>query len=100
MTAATLRKQKCELVICLSHLGFEYKDATKVSDRKLAQNSENIDIILGGHTHTFMEKPAIEKKKRSQNVIINQVGWAGLQLGRIDIELSKKSIDNQNIVID
>ena len=100
MTAATLKKQKCELVICLSHLGFEYQDATKVSDRKLAQNSENIDIILGGHTHTFMEKPAIEKNKRRQNVIINQVGWAGLQLGRIDIELSKKSVGNQNIVID
>ena len=100
MTAANLKNQKCELVICLSHLGFEYQDATKVSDRKLAQNSENIDIILGGHTHTFMEKPAIEKNKRRQNVIINQVGWAGLQLGRIDIELSKKSVGNQNIVID
>ena len=100
MTAANLKNQKCELVICLSHLGFEYQNSEKVSDRKLAQNSENIDIILGGHTHTFMEKPAIEKNKRSQNVIINQVGWAGLQLGRIDIELNKKSLGNQNIIID
>jgi 5'-nucleotidase len=47
-----------------------------------------------------LEKPVIEKNKRRQNVIINQVGWAGLQLGRIDVELNKKSLGNQNIVID
>ncbi len=47
--------EKCDLVICLSHLGYKY-DSSKVSDITLAQNSRSIDIILGGHTHTFMDQ--------------------------------------------
>ena len=49
--------------------------------------SKNIDIILGGHTHTFMEKPTILKNLDGKDVIINQVGWAGLMLGKIDITM-------------
>jgi 5'-nucleotidase len=98
-TAAQLKKEKCDLVICLSHLGFEYQDDQKVSDRKLAQNSKNIDIILGGHTHTFLEEPVIEKNKSKKNVLINQVGWAGIQLGRIDIDIKKVKLSSENLVI-
>jgi 5'-nucleotidase len=70
-----------------------------VSDRKLAQNSKNIDIILGGHTHTFLEEPVIEKNKSKKNVLINQVGWAGIQLGRIDIDIKKVKLSSENLVI-
>ena len=98
-TAAKLKKEKCDLVICLSHLGFEYRDNEKVSDKKLAKNSKHIDIILGGHTHTFLEKPVIEKNKVKQNVLINQVGWAGIQLGRIDIDLHTVKIGSENIIV-
>ena len=79
---------KCDLVICLSHLGYKYKDST-VSDTVLAQNSRNIDLILGGHTHTFLDKPDILKNTYGEPVIINQVGWAGIMLGRIDIRFEK-----------
>jgi len=72
--AKELKQKGCDLVICLSHLGYDYPDSTKISDRKLAQQSTNIDIILGGHTHTFLEKPTIEKNKKGKNVLINQVG--------------------------
>jgi 5'-nucleotidase len=85
--AKELRKKGCDLVICLSHLGYDYTDSSRISDRKLAQNTSNIDIILGGHTHTFLEKPTIEKNKKGKNVLINQVGYAGLYLGRIDIDV-------------
>ncbi len=98
-TAAKLKKEKCDLVICLSHLGFEYRDNEKVSDKKLAKNSKHIDIILGGHTHTFLEKPVIEKNKVKKNVLINQVGWAGIQLGRIDIDLHTVKIGSENLVV-
>ena len=98
-TAAKLKKEKCDLVICLSHLGFEYRDNEKVSDKKLAKNSKHIDIILGGHTHTFLEKPVIEKNKVKQNVLINQVGWAGIQLGRIDIDLHTVKIGSENLIV-
>jgi 5'-nucleotidase len=87
--ARELRKKGCDLVICLSHLGYDYTDSSRISDRKLAQQTSNIDLILGGHTHTFLENPTIEKNKKGKNVLINQVGYAGLYLGRIDIDVEK-----------
>lgn len=83
-TARFLRQDAgCDLVICLSHLGFQYKDG-KISDRILAANTENIDLIIGGHTHTFMDQPLILMNKKGNPITIHQVGWAGLRLGRID----------------
>lgn len=76
-------EEKCHLVICLSHLGFDYK-SDKISDRVLAQNVDNLDFIIGGHTHTFLEKPVVEKSPSGNEVLINQVGWAGINLGRVD----------------
>lgn len=76
--------EKCDLVICLSHLGYKY-DNTKVSDIHLAQNSRSIDIIIGGHTHTFMDQPEYYRNKEGQSVMINQVGWAGIRLGKIEV---------------
>lgn len=84
-----LKNQKCDLIICLSHLGFEYQ-TDKISDKILAKETENIDIIIGGHTHTILEKPFVTQNKNQENVIINQVGWAGLFLGRIDVEIHQE----------
>lgn len=86
--AELLKKKKCDLIICLSHLGFEYADSQKVSDRILAKSSRNIDIILGGHTHTFLEKPIEVINLDGKKVMINQTGFAGINLGRIDIQFS------------
>ncbi len=83
-TASILKKElKCDLVVCLSHLGYKY-ETNKVSDYVLAKQSQNIDVILGGHTHTFMEQPDIVQNKDGEEVLINQVGWAGIRLGRLD----------------
>lgn len=101
-----LRKEKgCDLVICLSHIGFDYRDdADKISDKKLAAQTDNIDLILGGHTHTFLPEPLTFTNKSGKNVLVNQVGWAGLLLGRIDFYFDKnKSLQNiswNNQVID
>lgn len=89
-TALHLKEQeKCDLIICLSHLGYEYQ-ADKVSDVKLAQHSEHIDLILGGHTHTFLNHPKQVINKRSEVVNILQTGWAGINLGKIDYERHSK----------
>lgn len=90
-TAETLKKKKCDLIICLSHLGYQYKGSNKVSDEILARESENIDLIIGGHTHTFLDKPVVYKNKNGNDVIVNQVGWAGINIGRLDYEFSKFS---------
>ena len=83
-------EERCDLVICLSHLGFRYREK-KVSDVILAQESRYIDIILGGHTHTFLDEPEIVRNQDDQPVLINQVGWAGILLGRIDIDFNRQS---------
>jgi 5'-nucleotidase len=90
-TAYTLKKGKnCDMVICLSHLGYQYRD-NKISDEKLAKASENIDLIIGGHTHTFLDAPVTFKNKNGLDVVVNQVGFAGIILGRLDFEFAKGS---------
>jgi 5'-nucleotidase len=82
-------EEKCDLVICLSHLGFQYKnEPEKVCDITLAQNTKDIDLIIGGHTHTFLDKPVIKTNVDNKPVLINQVGCYGINLGRIDFYLS------------
>lgn len=98
-------EQKCDLVICLSHIGYEYKDEpNKVCDKILASQTENIDLILGGHTHTFLPEPQTFTNRKGKNVLVNQVGWAGLLLGRIDFffdtDKNIKHISWNNQVID
>ena len=75
--------EKCDLIICLSHLGYNYKEK-KVNDVVLAQQSKNIDLILGGHTHTLLEKPISYKNSDGKEIVVAQVGWAGIRLGKID----------------
>lgn len=88
-TAAQLKmEEKCDLVICLSHLGYKYQEE-KVSDLVLAAASRNIDLILGGHTHTFLDEPVVVKNRDEQGVLVHQVGWAGILLGRIDVSFDQ-----------
>jgi 5'-nucleotidase len=82
--AELLKQQKrCDLVICLSHLGYKYKE-NKVSDEILATQTQNIDLIIGGHTHTFLPEPVVYTNVINKKVCVNQVGWAGLQVGQLN----------------
>lgn len=90
MTNLLKNEQNCDLVICLSHLGYKY-DSDKISDLKLAEATENIDLIIGGHTHTFLEEPTVVKNKSGKNVLVNQVGCYGVYLGRIDFYFDDSS---------
>ena len=73
-----------------SHLGLKYEDS-KISDLKLAEQSSHIDLILGGHTHTFLDDPLIVKNSIQKNMLIAQVGWGGIKLGRIDFLFEKRT---------
>jgi 5'-nucleotidase len=77
-------------VICLSHLGYKYSQE-KVSDVVLAQNTYETDLIIGGHTHTFLNTPDIIKNKNGRETLVNQVGFGGINLGRIDFAFSKNN---------
>ncbi|MFZ0489967.1 MAG: metallophosphatase [Salegentibacter sp.] len=98
MTRLLKKEKNCDLVICLSHLGYEYKD-NKISDLKLARKTENIDLIIGGHTHTFLDKPTVETNKAGKKVLINQVGCYGLYLGRIDFYLDDENLESDGVKI-
>ena len=94
--------ENCDLIICLSHLGYHYKNTQKVSDLKLAAATKDIDLIIGGHTHTFLPKPTLVKNINNETVIVNQVGAYGVNLGRIDFYFDKqnnKEISNKTIIV-
>jgi 5'-nucleotidase len=93
--AAVLKHdEKCDYVICLSHLGYKY-DNNKISDLIFASQTKNIDLIIGGHTHTFLENPEKVKNADGLEVLITQVGWAGIWLGKTSITFSAH---NKNIL--
>lgn len=83
------KKKGCDLVVCLSHLGYQYS-GNKISDCILARETEHIDLIIGGHTHTFLDQPTLIKNKAGRDVIVNQVGWAGIRLGKLDFTFDSK----------
>jgi 5'-nucleotidase len=99
ITRSTVSKLKneenCELVICLSHLGYQYKD-DKISDLQLAATTKDIDLIIGGHTHTFLPEPTVVKNSEGMDTLVNQVGWAGINLGRIDFFLNENGKKERN----
>lgn len=83
-------EENCDLIICLSHLGYNYRNEERISDLKLASLTKNIDLIIGGHTHTFLDKPTVAQNSEGKNMLVNQVGWAGINLGRIDFYFDDK----------
>jgi 5'-nucleotidase len=102
MSRILKENEKCDLVICLSHLGFIYADEPKkISDIVLARTTKNIDLIIGGHTHTFLTKPYIEKNLDGKEVMINQVGCYGINVGRIDFtfERGKRSSSGRTLIV-
>ena len=82
-----LREQeKCTLVLGMSHLGY-YKnpqDPDDVGDTQVAAQVDGIDFIASGHTHTFMEKPVVQKTPNGGDTVIFQVGRSGIYVGRVD----------------
>ncbi len=90
------KNEKCDLIICLSHLGYKYSDK-KVSDVVLASETDYIDLIIGGHTHTFLDEPSQLMNKSNREVLVAQVGWAGIKLGRIDYYFDHKKSKKDSI---
>ncbi len=101
-TADTLKKKHgCNMIICLSHLGDRYTD-NKISDEILAKESFDIDLIIGGHTHRFFNEPRKYKNRITKEVIVNQVGWGGINLGRLDYifhRTGKKILSQSHTVV-
>ncbi len=103
MTRNLKQNEKCDLIICLSHLGYYYRNVPeRVSDLNVAKGTKDIDLIIGGHTHTFLDKPTVVKNLNNENMLVNQVGCYGINLGRIDFYFdvdNNKAANGTSIVV-
>jgi len=89
-TAAELKKEGCDIVILLSHVGYEKSDS--LGDRRIATLSKDIDIIIGGHSHTNIEEGVVVNNANGKPVYITQTGGKGNPMGRIRLELENTSL--------
>ena len=83
--------EACDLVVCLSHLGHEYR-GDRPSDLRLATEVPGLDIVLGGHTHTFLDAPVLHTHPDGSSTLVHQVGWGGVRLGRIDVTFEERGV--------
>lgn len=82
--------KKCDIVICLSHLGLENTNG-KPDDLTMGKNTKYIDVIIGGHSHTYLKKPVLCPNSNGDTVVINQVGKGGIYVGRLDLMVGNRS---------
>ncbi|MGL5273214.1 MAG: bifunctional metallophosphatase/5'-nucleotidase [Phocaeicola sp.] len=78
--------EKCDLIICLSHLGWQNSDTC---DEVLIPNTRNIDIVIGGHSHSYFEKPKVYKNMDGQDVTLHHMGKSGVYFGEIRVKMQK-----------
>ncbi|MCE5178241.1 MAG: metallophosphatase [Porphyromonadaceae bacterium] len=76
------REEKCDLIICLSHLGYS-------ADVRLAESSRNIDLIIGGHSHTYLPEPVKRMNRDNKPVMIYQTSGRGATVARMDITMER-----------
>ena len=82
-----LRKQeKCDVVICLSHLGWEISE---YPDEKFIREIEGCDLVLGGHTHTYMDKLEYAPDKTGKMIPDDQNGKHGVFIGKLVLTFEK-----------
>ena len=82
--------EQCDIIICLSHIGYSYDNPDKVCDLTLARKTKDIDLIIGGHTHTLLPKPELVDNASGNKVLINQCGKSGVYMGQIDFYLDSR----------
>ncbi|HET8735601.1 MAG TPA: metallophosphoesterase, partial [Pricia sp.] len=92
--------ENCHLIICLSHLGYDYEIQSKPNDRALAAKTRYTDLIIGGHTHTFLDRPTLVQNANGHEIMINQVGCFGIYLGRIDFYFDSGKPPGGNTSVD
>ena len=85
-TATMLKeKEKCDMVICISHLGWNSNRGE--DDQYMIRDSRNIDLVLGGHTHTYFQQLEYEQNMDGKPVAVDQNGKAAVFVGRLVVDL-------------
>lgn len=84
MVQILMEKEHCDMIICLSHLGFDQVREEDISDKILINQVNGIDIVIGGHSHDYFASPL-----ELNNTIIVQTGAKGVYIGKIVITQNK-----------
>lgn len=80
-------QEKCDLIICLSHLGWEISD---YPDERFLSLTEGCDLVLGGHTHTYMSTLEYAPDKNGKQIPVDQNGKSGVFVGKLVLDMEKK----------
>ena len=75
----------CDLVIALTHIGYTEHNPGDITDPILVSRTRGIDLVVGGHSHSFLDKPDYVKNLDGKRVPIVQAGWKGVRMGQFDI---------------
>ena len=87
-TVALLKKKKCDVVICISHLGWTTLNG--VDDQQLVARTRGIDLVLGGHSHTYFDELQYVKNLDGKDIPVDQNGKHALFVGRMVLDLKKR----------
>lgn len=80
-------KLKCDVVICISHLGWGLKG---MDDQRMIAGSRNIDLVLGGHSHTYLNKLEYVKDLDGKMIGVDQNGKHAIYVGKLVLDMKKK----------
>ena len=83
----TLKQRRCDLIICLSHLGWHIRG---IDDKLVIENTEGLDLVLGGHSHSFFEQLQYAKDPSGKNVPVDQNGKHAIFVGKMKLEMTKR----------
>lgn len=83
----TLKQRRCDLIICLSHLGWHIRG---IDDKQVIENTEGLDLVLGGHSHSFFEQLQYAKDPSGKNVPVDQNGKHAIFVGKMKLEMTKR----------
>ena len=78
-------RPQCDLVIALTHIGLEEHNPGDILDDALAASTRGIDMVIGGHSHTFLDKPLYVKNLDGKKVPVVQTGWMGVNMGEFHV---------------
>jgi len=81
------RQKKCDVVICISHLGW---GSSQYPDNRFIQQTRGVDLVLGGHTHTYFQELQYEKNLDGQPVPVDQNGKHAAFVGKLLLTFQKK----------
>ena len=83
-----LKKKKCDVIICISHLGWQ--DSYEDGDEYLVAGTRNIDLVLGGHSHTYFDTLRYVRNLDGKEIPVDQNGKHALFVGKMVLDLKKK----------